>query len=105
MNYMAFNSAAPYWEPWLSMWRTSALLMVEPWDNALRAFAERAKLLPRRMARLGLDPDQVARDMPSTVRDLVARCTACEDAERCEWDLQQDPANPRGNVIVLMRQH
>jgi hypothetical protein len=90
----AINSVGPFWEPWLSMWRTSSLLMVQPWDNALSAFAERAQLLPRRMAVLGLDPDELARDKLSTVRELVERCTACENPEQCEWDLRQDPANP-----------
>lgn len=85
--------AGRYWEPWLSFWRNNALLMVEPWDNALRAFAERSTLLPRRMVTLGLDPDQLARDVPSTVRDLVARCSACEHPERCEWELREETAN------------
>jgi uncharacterized protein DUF6455 len=90
----AINSAGHYWEPWLSLWRTSSLLLVEPWDNALRAFAERAQLLPRRMAVLDIDPDKLARVKPSTVRELVERCTACQSPEQCEWDLRQDPANP-----------
>jgi hypothetical protein len=90
----AINSAGLYWEPWLSLWRTSSLLLVEPWDNALRAFAERAQLLPRRMAVLDIDPDKLACVKPSTVRELVERCTACQSPEQCEWDLRQDPANP-----------
>jgi len=87
-------SAGRYWEPWLSMWRTNALLLVAPWDNAMCAFAERAQFLPRRMAALDLDVDALARAEPSTVRELVERCTTCESPERCEWDLCQDPANP-----------
>jgi hypothetical protein len=82
-----------YWEPWLSMWRTGSLLLVEPWDNAMRAFAERAQLLPRRMAALGLDRDRLARVEPFTARELVERCTTCESPEKCAWDLQQDPAD------------
>jgi hypothetical protein len=39
----AIDLARRYSEPWLSIWRTNALLLVEPWDNAIRAFAERAR--------------------------------------------------------------
>jgi Family of unknown function (DUF6455) len=90
----AIDSADRYWEPWLSMWRTGSLLLVEPWDNAMRAFAERAQLLPHRMAALDLDRDTLARVEPSTVRELVERCTTCESPEQCAWDLRQDPADP-----------
>jgi hypothetical protein len=76
------------------MWRTNALLLVEPWDNAIRAFAERAQFLPRRMAALGLDRDKLAGVKPFTVRELVERCTTCENPEQCEWDLREDPADP-----------
>jgi hypothetical protein len=87
----AADAAGRYWEPWLSMWRSGALLMVDPWDNVMRAYTERALLLPRRMAALDLDRDTLA---PSTVRELVERCTTCESPEQCEWDLRQDPTNP-----------
>jgi Family of unknown function (DUF6455) len=90
----AIDSTGRYWEPWLSMWRTNALLMVEPWDNVMRAFAERAELLPRRLAALDLDRDKLARGNPLTVRELVERCTTCESPEQCAWDLREDPANP-----------
>ena len=89
----AIDSTGRDWEPWMSMWRTHALLLIEPWDNAIRAFGERAQLLPRRMEALELDQDKLARDDPSTVRELVERCTTCESPEQCEWDLRQDPAN------------
>ena len=90
----ATEAPASYWEPWLAMWRRNALLLVDPWDNVIRAFAERAQFLPRRMAALDLDRDKLARAEPMTVRDLVERCTTCESPERCEWDLREDPANP-----------
>ena len=90
----AVDPSGRYWEPWLSMWRMNALLLVEPWDNAIRVFAERAQLLPRRMAALQLDCDQLARLKPSTARELVERCTTCENPEQCEWDLRQDATNP-----------
>ena len=83
-----------FWEPWLAMWRLNALLLIEPWDNAMRAFAERSQLLPRRMAALELDFDRLARVEPSTVRELVERCTTCATPEQCEWDLRQNPTNP-----------
>ena len=94
----AIDSDGRYWEPWLSMWRTNALLLVESWDNAMHAFAERAQLLPRRMAALELDGDKLASVKPATVRELVERCTTCESPEQCEWDLRQDPANPAWQV-------
>jgi hypothetical protein len=90
----AIDSAGRYWEPWLSMWRTSALLLVDPWDNVMRAFGERALLLPHRLAALEIDEDKLARGKPSTVRELVERCTTCENPEQCAWDLREDPANP-----------
>jgi hypothetical protein len=90
----AIDLARRYWEPWLSMWRTNALLLVEPWDNAIRAFAERAQLLPRRMAALELDWEKLASVRPSIVRELVDHCTTCENPEQCEWDLREDPSNP-----------
>ena len=90
----AIDPADRFWEPWLAMWRVNALLLVEPWDNAMRAFAERARLLPRRMAALDLDFDRIARVEPSAVRELVERCTTCASPEQCEWDLRQNPGNP-----------
>jgi len=60
----------------------------------MRAFAERSQLLPRRMAALELDFDRLARVEPSTVRELVERCTTCATPEQCEWDLRQNPTNP-----------
>jgi len=90
----AIRPAGRYWEPWLSMWRTGALLLVEPWDNTIRVFAERAQLLPRRMAALHLDPNILAGVEPFTVGELVERCTTCESPGQCEWDLLEDPASP-----------
>jgi len=88
------GSAGGYWEPWLSMWRANALVLVDPWDNVMRAFAERAQLLPRRLAALDLDRDKLACAKPLTIRELVERCTTCESPEQCAWDLHEDPASP-----------
>jgi hypothetical protein len=101
------DTTGHYWEPWLALWRAGSLLLVEPWDNAMRAYAERAQLLPRRMAALDLDRDKLARAEAATVRELVERCTACESPEQCEWDLRQDPADPAWqtycpNALALM---
>jgi Family of unknown function (DUF6455) len=101
------DSAGRYWEPWLSMWRANALLLVDPWDNVMHAFAGRAQLLPRRLAALELDRDKLARGKPLTVRELVERCTTCESPEQCAWDLREDPANPAWqaycpNAAILM---
>jgi Family of unknown function (DUF6455) len=90
----AADAAGRFWEPWLSMWRANALVLVDPWDNVMRAFTERAQLLPRRLAVLDLDADKLACGKPSTVRELVERCTTCESPEQCAWDLREDPANP-----------
>jgi len=75
------------------MWRIDCLIIVSPWDAALRGFAERADLLPRRMAALDLDPNTVAEVEPVAFRDLLRFCAACESYGRCEWDLRQDPGD------------
>ena len=82
------------WEDWLAMWRIGCLTIVSPWDAALRAFAERADLLPRRMAALELDPNTVARVQSVAFGDLLRYCATCESYELCEWDLRQDPGDP-----------
>jgi hypothetical protein len=60
----------------------------------LRALAghgpEEANLLPRRMAALGLDPDEVARLEPRVFRNLDWRCTLCQSPGQCAWDLADD---------------
>jgi hypothetical protein len=89
----AIDTNVYYLDPWLALWRAGSLLLVEPWDNALRAYAERAQLLPRRMAALDLDRDRVARAEAPVVRELVERCTACDSPEQCEQALRQDPAD------------
>jgi hypothetical protein len=60
----------------------------------IRAFAahgpEEATLLPRRMAALGLEPDEVARLEPRVFRGLSWRCMSCESPGQCAWDLADD---------------
>ncbi len=51
---------------------------------------DEATLLPRRMATLGLDPDEVARLEPRVFRALSWRCTLCQSPGQCAWDLADD---------------
>jgi hypothetical protein len=51
---------------------------------------DEATLLPRRMAALGLDPDEVARLEPRVFRSLYWRCTLCQDPGQCARDLADD---------------
>jgi hypothetical protein len=44
-------------------------------------------LLPRRLARLGIDPGRIARTEPAVLRRLVIGCRKCRSAERCANDL------------------
>jgi hypothetical protein len=44
----AIDLAGCYWEPWLSMWKIGFLLLVEPWDNATRAFTKGGQSLLHR---------------------------------------------------------
>lgn len=64
----------------------------------LRALAahgpDEATLLPRRMAVLGLDPDEVARLEPRAFRNLYWRCMSCQSPGRCARDLADDFAFP-----------
>jgi hypothetical protein len=94
MNTACIPSLQRCWEDWLAAWRIGCLISVLPWDAALRAFAERAELLPRRMAALNLEPNTFARAEPAAFRELVRFCAACESDELCEWDLRQNPDDP-----------
>jgi hypothetical protein len=51
---------------------------------------EEATLLPRRMAALGLEPDEVAHLEPRVFRGLSWRCVSCETPGQCAWDLADD---------------
>jgi hypothetical protein len=58
--------------------------------SELRAAARRAPnsadLLPRRMAALDLDPDEVSRIETAAFRDLQRVCTFCKSHRRCARD-------------------
>ena len=62
----------------------------------LRALARRgpeeANLLPRRLAELGLDPDEIARLEPVLFRELHWHCTMCDSKGECSVDLAGDAA-------------
>jgi hypothetical protein len=94
MGVASVPSLHRHWEDWLAMWRIGCLIAVSPWDLALRAFAKRADLLPRRMQALGLDPNTVAGAEPVAFGEVLQYCAACESYDRCEWDLRQDPGDP-----------
>src|ERR1700674_331071 len=53
-----------------------------------------ADLLRRRMAALHLDPDELGRSDPATLRDLQKLCTMCRSRGRCARDLAQESADP-----------
>ena len=61
---------------------------------ALRALARRgpeeASLLPRRLAALALDPDEIARLEPALFRELHWHCTLCDSKGECAVDLAGD---------------
>jgi hypothetical protein len=90
----AAESARRMWNDGVSLWRVACLAIVAPWDDALRAFSERAGLLPKRMAAIGLDPSTFSRAEPLAFFDLERRCAACDSYGQCEWDLRQDPTDP-----------
>lgn len=54
---------------------------------------DRANLLQRRMAALGLDWSDLARTDPGTWHDLERLCAACDSRGRCALDLAGDFAN------------
>jgi len=53
-----------------------------------------ADLLLKRMAALGLDPNEVSRIEPQVFHDLQRVCTMCEHHWRCAGDIRRDCANP-----------
>ncbi len=46
-----------------------------------------AELLPRRLASLGIKPDEIARGGPAILRDMERVCTYCGSKQRCARDL------------------
>src|SRR3954467_8741373 len=49
-----------------------------------------ATQLPRLMRMLSLDPEKVAREHGSVLRDLQRACSACSAARRCRRDLESE---------------
>lgn len=52
-----------------------------------------ADLLPRRVAALGLNSNEVMRAEPRTVQDLQRVCSMCECQKQCARDLAQNPTD------------
>lgn len=64
----------------------------------LRQLSERgpdaAKLLFERLHALHLDADALAKNAPSTLRDLERLCSSCISKKRCQLDLMLVPNDP-----------
>ena len=58
---------------------------------------EAADLLQRRMAALDLDPKEVSRIEPETLRDLQRVCTLCKSHRRCARDFAGKAATETWN--------
>lgn len=56
--------------------------------------ADESDLLRQRMTKLGLDPEELARSDPATLRDLQRLCTMCTSRGRCARDLKRNAADP-----------
>ena len=48
-------------------------------------------LLNRRLALLGIDPEQLRRREPAVAQDLARCCTLCGSKSRCAKDMVRDP--------------
>lgn len=66
--------------------------------DELRQFAKSdsgaADQLQQRMAALDLDPKEVARTSPATMRDMQRLCTLCKKRRQCARDLARDASDP-----------
>lgn len=47
----------------------------------------------RRLASLGLDEEQIAREEPGVLHDLQRVCSLCADKKQCLHELKADPSN------------
>lgn len=67
-------------------------------SNELREMAElgpdAAKLMLERMAVLHLDATALAKNEPSTMRDMQRLCSKCASKKRCKLDLMLVPNDP-----------
>jgi hypothetical protein len=52
-----------------------------------------AALLPRRMAALDLELNEVSREEPGSYHDLQRVCAMCETHKQCARDIARDPAD------------
>lgn len=71
---------------------------------------DRPDLLPRLMRRCGLDPRQIARELPDAMQDLRRTCAMCADATKCARQLDRSDAPrlldfcPNGDALAALRQ-
>jgi Family of unknown function (DUF6455) len=66
-----------------------------PRSNGKTALPDRQdELFDCRMAMLGLDPAEVARDAAAKLADIRRRCFDCAYREACAVDLKRDPNSP-----------
>ena len=56
-----------------------------------------ADLLPRRMATLDLDREEVCKTAPGTFQDMQRVCSFCKHHRRCAIDLARNPENSEWN--------
>jgi hypothetical protein len=58
----------------------------------MAASEDDALLLGRMMAALGIDAEEVARELPAVMRDLERVCAACDSKDQCRHDLDSGDA-------------
>jgi hypothetical protein len=63
-------------------------------NQLAKAQSTAADLLQERMAALDLDPNEVARTSPETMRDMQRLCTLCKKQRRCARDLARHASDP-----------
>ena len=63
--------------------------------HALRQPGGPAGLLDRRLAALGLDPEEIRKLSPELLGELQRTCASCSEKKRCADDMAENP-NPAG---------
>ena len=62
-------------------------------------------LLNRRLALLGIDPEQLRRREPAAAQDLARCCALCGSKARCARDLASKPASSHWKRLLPQRTH
>ena len=91
-SWSLIDGVSECWRNWLDLSKLNAVSEeCSQSDADLRNDGHgRTQLLLRRMARLDLDPNEVAQIEPRLFRDLRKRCILCDNHERCDHDLTYD---------------